>query len=232
MNTTWKQRGKERLRFRIGAPATALGAVLVALLLSGTAMAGGMKPPTSSGTTTGVCPVRFVATSVVDATQDFYNETYVQCAPTQQAGIAHHGWDNFVYVLDNTGNPGSSASVSLTFAGDYDGGGTGATCLNATLGHDVPCFAGDYGALYVTSDPTLASGWSLVGTTPAVETGSSGIYAPQGHPLWDEQGTALSTGTFDLTVPANGVIYLGVADSSTPRSGLPWTRPAARTRPN
>jgi hypothetical protein len=191
-----------------------------------------MKPPTSYGTITGVCPVQFVVTSVVPGGQDFYNETYVQCTPTQLAGIAHHGWDNFVYELANQGNPQDTASVSVTFAGEYDDGGTGAACINATLGHTVPCFAGDFGALYWTSDPTLASGWSTVGATPAVKTGWLGIYAPHGHPLWDEQGTTLSTSTFNVTVPANGVIYLSVAALFDAQVGLALDKVCGENTPH
>jgi hypothetical protein len=178
-----------------------------------------------------VCPVSFEVTSVVDEESDYNNETYVQCAPTQQAGIAHHGWDNYVYELNNLGNPAETGSVSLTFAGDHDAGGTGAACYNATLGHNVPCYAGDYGALYGTSDPTLASGWSTVGTTPAVKTGWFGVYAPLGHPLWNEEGTTLSTGTFNVTVPANGVIFLGVADLFDAQVGLALDRACGENTP-
>ena len=71
------------------------------------------------------------------------------------------------------------------------------------------CFIADYLSLWMTTDPTGLSGWTLVGTTPEVHTDSNFV-APSFNPLWDGTGTNNSQGSF--TVFVSGTTLFAVRD--------------------
>jgi len=77
-------------------------------------------------------------------------------------------------------------------------------------------YVGSYYELWMTSDPLLASGWSLVGTTPEVHTGPQ-LVAPTYNPLWDgialEDNLPQSSGTFSVSIPAATTDYFRVRNA-------------------
>ena len=71
------------------------------------------------------------------------------------------------------------------------------------------CYHADYYSLWKTNDPSGLTGWTLVGTTPAVETDGT-LVAPGANPLWDGAGSTFSSGTFTTSV--SGVTLFAVRD--------------------
>jgi len=71
------------------------------------------------------------------------------------------------------------------------------------------CYIADYYSLWMTTDPTGLTGWTLVGTTPEVHTDSN-LVAPSFNPLWDGTGTSNSAGSFAVSV--SGTTLFAVRD--------------------
>jgi len=61
------------------------------------------------------------------------------------------------------------------------------------------CYEGDFYSLWMTTDITGLTGWTLVGTTDQVDTGSQ-LAAPTFDPYWTGTGTAYSSTTFNVPV--------------------------------
>lgn len=71
------------------------------------------------------------------------------------------------------------------------------------------CYEGDYYALYSTTDTTGLTGWTLVGTTDQVMTGSE-LAAPTYDSYWTGTGTAFSSTAFNI--PVSGTTLFAVRD--------------------
>jgi len=71
------------------------------------------------------------------------------------------------------------------------------------------CYEGDFYSLWMTTDITGLTGWTLVGTTDQVDTGSQ-LAAPTFDPYWTGTGTAYSSTTFN--VPVAGTVLFAVRD--------------------
>ena len=140
-----------------------------------------------------------------------------------------------VLASTNGGSPGADGIVPVTVPGfviatpEYGtacpGGLTGCTVSqNTSWSDDVYavtasgpvtitvtdcCYVADYYSLWMTTDPTGLTGWTLVGTTPTVHTDSN-LVAPSYNPLWDGTGTNNSEGSF--TVSVSGTAIFAVRD--------------------
>jgi hypothetical protein len=138
-------------------------------------------------------------------------------------------------ALTNGGSPSADGIVPITAPGvvvatpEYGtscpGGLTGCTVSpNTSWSDDVYavtasgpvtvtitdcCYIADYYSLWMTTDPTGLTGWTLVGTTPSVHTDSN-LVAPTYNPLWDGTGTNNSQGSF--TVPVSGTAIFAIRD--------------------
>ena len=97
--------------------------------------------------------------------------------------------------------PASNSWGSTIFSVTY----TGTVAITIT---DC-CYEGDYYALYSTTDPTGLTGWTLVGTTDQVDTGSE-LAAPTYDPFWTGTGSAYSSTTFNI--PQTGTVLYVVRD--------------------
>ena len=71
------------------------------------------------------------------------------------------------------------------------------------------CYEGDYYSLWMTTDPAGLTGWTLVGTTDQVNTGSE-LAAPTYDSYWTGTGTAYSSTAFN--VPVSGTTLFAVRD--------------------
>jgi hypothetical protein len=104
------------------------------------------------------------------------------------------------------GLTGCTVSPNTSWSDDiYQVTGSGVITITVT---DC-CFVADYYSLWMTTDPTGLTGWTLVGTTPQVHTDSN-LVAPGFNPLWDGTGTNNSAGSF--TVSVSGTALFAVRD--------------------
>jgi len=71
------------------------------------------------------------------------------------------------------------------------------------------CYEGDFYSLWMTSDPTGLTGWTLVATTDQVATGPE-LAAPTYNPFWTGTGSAYSSTTFNI--PVSGTTLFAVRD--------------------
>ncbi|HTT16048.1 MAG TPA: hypothetical protein VMH49_01640 [Thermoplasmata archaeon] len=90
------------------------------------------------------------------------------------------------------------------------------------------CLVGDYYELWETTDSSLHTGWSLVGTTPEVPTGSA-LVAPGYDPHWSGTGSVYSSASFAVAIPSGVTEYFAVRDALFDEVGGVLDGPCAET---
>ena len=154
--------------------------LLSLLLLSGLAAPIFATTPNGTSGSDGTVVVSLPATGLVT------DAVYDNACPGALAGcsgVPSGSWSNDIFSVTGTG----SITVTVT------------DC----------CYVADYYSLWMTTDPSGLTGWTLVGTTPSVETDSN-LAAPTYNSQWDGGGTTLSTGSFTTSV--SGTTLFAVRD--------------------
>ena len=153
-------------------------------MLSGVLFVLPVKAATQNGTTPG--PDGIAVTTLPTTTSD--DADYATTCPGGLSGCSGLGsatssWGETIFSVTAT----TTVSITIT------------DC----------CYEGDYYALYATTDPTGLTGWTLVGTTDQVDTGSE-LVAPTFDAAWTGTGTQYSSTTFDI--PQSGTVLYAVRD--------------------
>jgi len=123
---------------------------------------------------------------------DYHGSSNWNCvmnAKTSTGGaMPSHSWASSVFSVTLTTRKGMDINVT-------DAGRTG-----------------NFYQVWMTIDPTLKTGWKLLGSTPQVHSGKQ-LIAPTHNSLWDGKGVMPSMRTFANVTLSAGKTYFAVTDS-------------------
>jgi hypothetical protein len=173
-----------------------VSAVIAALLVGGTALAaphGAVSPAADPALALALSPGANCH-KLVNATSPRQYEGAMLWACTMNAMTPNgallppRGWANAIFEINCPA--GCFANVTLESVGDF----------------------GAYFGLWETPDSSLQTMWSLVGTTPQVDTGPQ-LIASSYNPHWNANGITASERKFMLYAPAGIPEYLAVHEN-------------------
>ena len=133
--------------------------------------------------------------------------------------------DSIYYQLKNTGtesgNSGGHPPVHAWACDTFEITGPVTTIVVTGVG-----YVGNYYQLWMTTDPTLKTDWTLLGTTPKVHTGPE-LVASSYNSLWDGAGTTYSSRTFTVSIASGKTVYFRVDDLLLVKMGALLDKPCS-----